>query len=87
MGPHPPDDSGAALVLPVTQAQVVQRMGEDRDDAVAVFEGQHREDDDGCQDRDDQDDEQVLLRFHGISLLSNCPDAIKATAEAASMSV
>ena len=55
-----------ALVLPVTQAQVVQRVGEDRDD---------------------EGNEQVLLRFHGISLLLNCPDAIRATAEAASMSV
>ena len=76
-----------ALVLPVTQAQVVQRVGEDCDDAVAVFEGQHREDGDGGQDRDDEGNEQVLLRFYGISLLLNCPDAIRATAEAASMSV
>ena len=76
----------AGLVLPVTQAQVVQRVGEDRDDAVAVFEGQHREDDDGGQDRDDQRHEDAFLGFHGISLLSDCPDATRSVTQAASMS-
>ena len=53
--------SGAGLVLPVTQAQVVQRVREERGDGLAIFEGQHRKDDDADQDRDDERHEDALL--------------------------
>ena len=57
---------------PVTQAQVVQRVGEDRDDAVAVFEGQHRVDDDRGQDRDDQSDEDAFSWCSCVAPLWGC---------------
>lgn len=49
------------MCLPAPQAQVVKGVGEDRGDALAVLEGEHREDDDSDEDRDDDDDEDSFL--------------------------